>query len=448
MPELQTFGGVDGRHRHPLVVAHAQRLQHRLTAGLPVVQRGTLPAGIPPDPVPQSLTPQRGAHHLLLRVQARQHRALPRLGAALHQPCNRRGHAAGLVRIGGVDGAADPDTALAPRRQPQVVVTVRRSRQHLIGAPHDLRRGTVVDGQIDVGGQRRELVGEAEQIIAARAGERIDGLRGIPHHAHVAVAAQPQSHQPVLQRRDVLIFVHGQPADRGTDSLGRLGHLVEQVAGNQQDVVEIDLPARGLLRLVGAVDVHETLRFQSRRRAAAQRRAHPWIVVRGNQRDLAPVDLGMDVAQVGLLRLRLDDPRERPRHQGALIVADMRERPLAHVVPHPAQLVQGRGMERRRRHRFAHPQFAQPGAHLGRRLDRERDGERTRRIPGARRTGVGDAARHRTGFAGTGHGHDAHRAVHRGGSGPLHVIQPLQDLIARSSHATHCAMLRFAPSVY
>ena len=239
----------------------------------------------------------------------------------------------------------------------------------------------------------------------------------------------------MLQRRHILVLVHRQPADRGADGGADLREPVQQVAGDQQDVVEINLPLRGLHRLVGAVELHEPIRLHPRRRAAVQRRTHPRIVLRGDQRHLGPVDLGVDVAQIALLRLQFADPCEGLGHQPALVVRDMRERGLAHFIPDAQQLVQRGGVEGGGGHGLPDAEFGQPHPHLGGGLHREGDRQRPRRIPGARRAGVGDAARHRAGFARTGHGHDAHRSVHRRRGGTLRLVQTVQNRIRRSCHA-------------
>ena len=234
---------MDRGHGHTRVIArNPQRLQHGLPPGLPVVQCRTLPSGIATHPEPQPLTPQRRAHHLLLRVEPRQHRAVLRRHPARRQTGDRRGHAGRLVGVRAVHGAADPHAIPAAGIQLQVIGPVRRRPQDAVRAPHDLRGRTVVHGQIDVGRQRGELIGEPQQIVTARPRERVDRLRGIAHHAHVPVIPQPQPHQPMLQRRHILVLVHRQPADRGADGGADLREPVQQVAGNQQDVVEIDLP--------------------------------------------------------------------------------------------------------------------------------------------------------------------------------------------------------------
>ena len=77
----------------------------------------------------------------------------------------------------------------------------------VVGQLHHLRGGTVVADQLDhIGAGVLRL--EAQQVLRGGAGEGVDGLAGVAHHAQFVAAAQPQLKQPLLQRRNVLVLVH------------------------------------------------------------------------------------------------------------------------------------------------------------------------------------------------------------------------------------------------
>lgn len=118
----------------------------------------------------------------------------------------------------------------------------------------------------------------------------------VAYHADVAVVTEPSGEQPMLQGRDVLVFVDGEPCDAGADAGRHVFVAFDEVAGDEQDVVEVDFVAIGFFGFVGFVDVHELAWFQSCRRLVVDGRADAFIVFRRDERDFAPVDFGLQVA--------------------------------------------------------------------------------------------------------------------------------------------------------
>ena len=100
---------------------------------------------------------------------------------------------------------------------------------------------------------RGEFGGEVEQVVAAGSGERVDGLCRVAYHADVAVVTEPSGEQPMLQGRDILVFVDGEPCDAGADAGRHVFVAFDEVAGDEQDVVEVDFVAIGFFGFVGFV---------------------------------------------------------------------------------------------------------------------------------------------------------------------------------------------------
>ena len=223
-----------------------------------------------------------------------------------------------------------------------------------------------------------------------------------------------------------MVFVDGEPTDLPADSLGDVGEGVEHVACQQQDVVEIDLEPTVLLRLVLLVDGGELARFETGRRCAVRRSAHARIVLRGDQRDLAPIDFGTHLVHALFRLLLRPDSVEAIQclgHKRAFVFGDVGERPFADVGPHLAHLTQCGRMERGCAHSTRHLQCVQTLAHLIGRLHRERHCEHPGGIPYPARACVRDTPRDCSRLAGAGDRDDAHRAVHCQRGRALGVIE-------------------------
>ena len=104
--------------------------------------------------------------------------------------------------------------------------------QQAVRELHHLRVGAVVAGQLD---RVRPAVAsrELQQVAAGRAGEGVNRLGGVAHHADVVAAAQPHVQQALLQRGDVLILVYHKVAVLVADGRGKLLVLLEHGDGQQ-----------------------------------------------------------------------------------------------------------------------------------------------------------------------------------------------------------------------
>jgi|GEM_PF-4472821 len=260
-------------------------------------------------------------------------------------------------------------------------------------------------------------------------------LRLMPSHR---VSSQPSGEQPVLQRRDVLVFVDGEPCDARPYRGGHFRVAFDEMAGDEQDVVEIDFVAVGFFGLVRLVDVHELFRFESRWRLVVQRGADAFVVFRRDERDLAPVDLVLQLAHGAVVHLDGGDAAQGPFEHLPWIARHEWHLPFAHVGPHAAELVQRGGVEGRCGDVGRDVEFGESFAHFRRGLDGEGHGERFRRIPRFGRACVGDSAGDGTCFAGAGPRDDAHRPVHGGGRLALRVVEPFENLIRCCTHRFHC----------
>ena len=87
----------------------------------------------------------------------------------------------------------------------------------------------------------------------------------------------------MLQGRDVLVFVDGEPCDAGADAGRHVFVAFDEVAGDEQDVVEVDFVAIGFFGFVCSVDVLELAWFQSCRRLVVDGRADAFVVFRRDE---------------------------------------------------------------------------------------------------------------------------------------------------------------------
>ena len=94
-------------------------------------------------------------------------------------------------------------------------------------------------------------LGEAEEMLGAGPGERVDGLGRVADHADVVALPHPQVEQPLLERVDVLVLVDDEVAVLLAHRAGDVVALAEDPHRHEQDVLEVDDPAVGLDLLVG-----------------------------------------------------------------------------------------------------------------------------------------------------------------------------------------------------
>ena len=269
-------------------------------------------------------------------------------------------------------------------------------------------------------------------MVRAGAGEGVDGLGGVADHAEVVAAAEPEVEQGGLDRADVLVLVDDEvvvlPADLGGDPLV----LGEDGGRAEQHVLEVDAVGLALDLLVGGEHGRDRAGVEVVDLAAAGR-GDGRVVVGADVADLAPLDLGGQVAQ----RRLLDPEPVAPGgagHEGQLGVHEGRQRTAVHLGPEVAGLAQRRGVEGAR----LHPRGAeglQPGAHLARGADRERHREDLLGVVDAGGHAVGDAVGQGPGLARAGAGEHPHRAAQRERDLPLLGVEPAQQGLRVTSHA-------------
>jgi hypothetical protein len=54
----------------------------------------------------------------------------------------------------------------------------------------------------------RKPVPEADEVVGARTGERVDRLAGVTDDAHVLATPEPELEKSLLEQVDVLVLVH------------------------------------------------------------------------------------------------------------------------------------------------------------------------------------------------------------------------------------------------
>ena len=154
----------------------------------------------------------------------------------------------------------------------------RRLREHGVRRVEDRLRAAVVAVQRDDGGTGK-LVREVEDVAHRRATERIDALRIIADHGHVAMRRGESAHNARLQHVRVLVFVHQQMVVLGANAVTQHVRL-EHCGPEQQQVVVVDEVARRLpLHVLGehARDVGKVPHVL--RISVAQQRLHGTIGV-------------------------------------------------------------------------------------------------------------------------------------------------------------------------
>ena len=297
-----------------------------------------------------------------------------------------------------------------------------RHRQHL-------GRGPVVVLQPDHRGVRVALR-EVEQVLGRRAGEGVDGLVVVAHHAELVAPAEPPVEQRLLQGVHVLVLVHRERLQPRADGIGGGGMFVEQAHRHQQHVLEVDPAGALLAALVPVVDTGHQLGRD--RRLVIERLDGVEVAAPGDHPVLRPFDLAGQLAA----RHELVRRRQRVGQRGderRLRSLDLGQTVAGVRFPQATQLGERRGVERPGLHAL-HAQGGEPLLELARRLLRERD-----RQDGLRRERTGgdlvrDAMRDGGGLAGPGAGEDGDRSPHRERRPPLFVVQRGEDRIG-AAHA-------------
>ncbi len=241
--------------------------------------------------------------------------------------------------------------------------------------------------------------------------------------------AQPELEQLLLERRHVLVLVDHEEPELRPHLLGDPRLRLDHPGGREQHVLEVDLTALVLDPLVGLLQRDHPVDAEPRRQRPGRRGAG--VVVERQARDLAPLDLGGDIAQ----RRRVDaDPQRLGglAEQTALGIQDAGQAAADDLRPEMAELRERSGVERARRHP-ARAELPQPRAQLARRPRREGECEDAGRVVDAGRDAVGDSMRQGAGLAGAGTREDADRAEQGLGGLALLGIEP-REQVGRSGH--------------
>ena len=356
------------------------------------------------------------------RVRAREDRdLLTRLAEAMDLRDDRR---ALLLRRG--ERANDRLVAIRQRRA-QRLLGAAQVRHELVREREHLRRRAVVLLQSH-DERLREPRGNAEQVLRARTGERVDRLIVVADDAQVVPVAEPQIEQRLLQQVDVLVLVDGERAVLGAERLARLAVLLEQLHRQPEQILEVDQPLRRLPPLVLAEDAQHQV-DRDRRLAPVRLDGVP---LDGDAPVLRPLDLGREVTRRAKLerrgqRVRDLAQRERLRRE------DLADRARREV----AQLAERRGVEGGGAH-GGRIERRKPLLQLTGGLVRERHRHDLR---GRERTAcdlLRDAARDRRRLARTGAREDAH--------GPTHGFRRTALLGVQAVERVHAATVPAPPA--
>ena len=201
-----------------------------------------------------------------LGVRTEEHRNLRRRHAVLlNQVADILGNAGRLLLVIRVAEPLHVHAGAAlrhqlQRRRPRMRARIRMRatrRQQTVRELHHLRMGAVVAGQLH---RVRATVParKIQQVTAGRAGERVNRLGGVAHHANIVAAAQPHIQQTLLQRGHVLVLVHHKMAVLVADGRRELLVLLQHGDGQQQHVLKVDevtLILQILIRLENALHI-------------------------------------------------------------------------------------------------------------------------------------------------------------------------------------------------
>ena len=421
-----------GAERTPkrIVVVRADRqphLRHRVLHFFPFVE---------PEPADDEVGDAPAGERLLerpaLRARPVQHRARPSPGSGLEQLL---GDPAGLGHLAAVreEPHRRPQAPGRPQRllYPGGVLPDQRVR-----GVEDLGGGAVVVFQPEGAGAGKVLAEPAEVPVVGPP-ERVDRLVVVPDHEDIAVRGQ-QPDEAVLHRAGVLVLVHEQVPHPPLDELPRRPRPFQELAAEQDQVVEIHRPLPGQLFRVAPGDLpdlpHPRLpvqRVRRRHEGLPQGVGHPRLrdlprhLRRFQVRVVEPLlpDLPEDLPGVVA-------PEDRePGGQGGFLV-EPAQPPFA---PEPAQQAEAEGVEGRSPHpiEFLPAEPAHPVAHLPRRLVREGHRQDGSRVGAVGEHPPGDAPGQHPRLPGPGPGEHQRGAGRRGHRLPLSRVQPFQYGSAR-----------------
>lgn len=245
----------------------------------------------------------------------------------------------------------------------------------------------------------------------------------------------------MLQRRNILILINGEPADGGTNLRRRFGKIIHDVAYQQQDVVKIDFSLRCFLLLIRIIDSGESSGIEPCGRLTIGLYADTRVIIDGYQRNFGPIDFSQYIAHGQCINISYSgSTSDGTRYGVTLIFDEMREWRFTDVGPHTVELAQCRRVKSSGGNTGCtalQPQLLKSSTHFGSGFHRKRNGKRPLGLPCSRRAGIGDASRNGTGLACACTGDDAHRAIQRSRRPALLLIEPFKNLL-RLFHDLHC----------
>ncbi len=278
-------------------------------------------------------------------------------------------------------------------------------------------------------------------MLGRRAGEAVDGLVGVAHHAQVVAAAEPRVEQALLQRRHVLVLVDDEMAVAGADLGGDVAVFLQRARRDHQQVGEVE-DARAPLGLV-VLGVHLRHRLEVHRRLATRGPRGLAVGVRGREHGLGPLDLGGEVAHLGPVGAQ-PQPGGRVGHDPQRAVDQIGHGTAEHARREVLQLAPGCGVERPGLD-AVRAERPQPGPQFTSGPRGEGDGEQLARRDRAGTHLVGDPVGDRARLARPGPGQDADRPAHGERRRALLGIEPGEDLFGPRTHLRHAPILP-APS--
>lgn len=266
---------------------------------------------------------------------------------------------------------------------------------------------------------------EAEQIVGGGTGEGVDGLAGVADDAEAGAAAGagPLVEEALLERGDVLVLVDGEVPVLGADLVGDVRAVLQDGGGEQQDVLEVDVPSAALGLLVDPVDLGGLGGVAGG--LAAGLGHGRGVVVGAGLGDLGPFDLGGEVAQLGALDAQaaaaggLGDQLDLALEQLGDGAADGAGPEVVELAQRGG--VEGAGLD------AVGAELAQPAAHLAGGAGGEGDGKDLLGLVDAAAHAVGDAVGDGPGLAGASAGEHTDGAVQGGGDGPLLGVESGED---------------------
>ncbi len=281
------------------------------------------------------------------------------------------------------------------------------------------------------------LLREVAEVGGVGAGEAVDRLGGVAHHADLVAAAEPEVEQGRLQRRDVLELVDGEELVLRADLGGHPLVLGEHGGVEQEDVLHVHPALAALDVLVGGEHPRHRRRVEPGDVTTTPGR-EGGVLLGADVADLGPLDLGGQVAQLALVDAETLAPGGE-REQRQLGLGEGGQVGAVDARPEEAQLaerggVEGAGLD------AGGAELAQAGAHLAGRPGGEGDREHLGGLVDAGGHAVRDAVGDRAGLAGAGSGQHPDRPAQRLRDLALLGVERVEEVGGAGSHRNVCPL--------